>query len=212
MSKLFQFDEQIAREHGVFCGIDEAGRGPLAGPVVVASVIMPLQEEIEGVNDSKKLSPKKREALYEEIVKKCVCWHVSVISEKVIDEINILNATKRGMRECAESLSVRPELVLADAVKFDCDVPILPIIKGDATSYSIAAASILAKVTRDRIMTEYAALYPEYGFDEHKGYGTAKHIDRLIEHGISPIHRMSFLGNFLDKIAAAEEARNRRNR
>ena len=144
MSKLFQFDKKIAREHRVFCGIDEAGRGPLAGPVVVASVVMPMRGEIEGIDDSKKLSPKKREALYEEILKKCVCWHVAVISEKVIDEINILNATKRGMRECAESLSVRPELALVDAVKFDCEVPLLPIIKGDATSYSIAAASILA--------------------------------------------------------------------
>ncbi len=209
MSKLFQFDKKIAREHRVFCGIDEAGRGPLAGPVVVASVVMPMRGEIEGIDDSKKLSPKKREALYEEILKKCVCWHVAVISEKVIDEINILNATKRGMRECAESLSVRPELALVDAVKFDCEVPLLPIIKGDATSYSIAAASILAKVTRDRIMTEYDALYPAYGFAEHKGYATAKHISRLIEHGISPIHRMSFLGNFLEEIAAAEEARGR---
>ncbi len=207
MSELFEYDRKIAAERGVFCGIDEAGRGPLAGPVVVASVIMPMDCEIEGVNDSKKLTPKKREFLYGEIMERCLCSHIAVVSEKIIDEINILNATKRGMRECAEGLSIVPELALVDAVRFDCSVPLLPIVKGDATSYSIAAASILAKVTRDRIMCEYDRLYPAYGFAEHKGYATRMHIRRLIENGVSPIHRMSFLGNFLEEIAAAEEAR-----
>lgn len=185
------------RSFGVtVAGIDEAGRGPLAGPVVCACCI--LTEYVEGINDSKKVSPKKRDVLFDLIREKAVCFGIGIIDEKTIDRINILEATKLGMKEAAEKLTVKPELILVDAVRnLDLSVEYKSIIKGDATSYCIAAASILAKVTRDRIMDEYDKIYPEYGFLKNKGYGTAFHIEALKKIGPSPIHRASFIKNFI---------------
>ena len=179
-------------------GMDEAGRGPLAGPVVAAAVIMPLDSPIEGVDDSKKVSEKKREKLFDEIIEKAVAYKICLADEQVIDEINILNATKRAMAECVTGLSVRPDIVLVDAVKLALEVPTKAIIKGDALSYSIAAASILAKVYRDRLMREYDKQYPQYGFAKHKGYGTKDHIDAIRTYGSCPIHRRTFITHFTD--------------
>ncbi|MCM1533529.1 MAG: ribonuclease HII [Corallococcus sp.] len=178
-------------------GIDEAGRGPLAGPVVVAAAIMPLDDLIEGVNDSKKLSAKKRDLLYDAIMSKAIDVRVSVISNEEIDEINILNATKKGMLNCIDGLA-NVDCVLIDAVKLECSVPTVSIIHGDALSYSIAAASIVAKVTRDRLMLEYDKQFPQYNFAKHKGYGTAEHIKLLKQYGPCPIHRKTFIGHFVE--------------
>ena len=200
LSKLKKIENEL-HEEGIkyICGIDEAGRGPLAGPVVVASVIMPQDSMIEGVNDSKKVSEKKRELLYYKIIEEAVSYSVSIISEKEIDEINILNATKKGLTESIAGLKVKPDLVLVDALdKIDTlGIPYKPIIKGDALVYSISAASILAKVTRDRIMRQMDEIYPQYGFAGHKGYGTAKHIAAIKEFGLCDIHRRSFTKNFV---------------
>lgn len=191
------------------CGIDEAGRGPLAGPVVVASVIMPEGSMIEGVNDSKKVSEKKREKLYEQIIEEAVAYGVGIIDQNEIDRINILNATKEGLTLCIKELEKdlkeknrgieKPEIILVDALtKIDTDhIPYQSIIKGDAKSYSIAAASIIAKVTRDRIMRQWDEVYPEYGFAKHKGYGTAMHISAIKQYGICPLHRKTFVKNFI---------------
>ena len=181
------------------CGIDEAGRGPLAGPVVVASVIMPENSMIEGVNDSKKVSEKKRELLYDKIIEEAISYSVAIIGQDVIDDINILNATKEGVTSVVKGLDVRPDLIIIDALEhINTDgVPYESIIKGDAKCYSIAAASILAKVTRDRIMREWDEIYPQYGFINHKGYGTAKHIQAIKEYGLCPIHRRSFTKKFV---------------
>lgn len=193
--------EQNFHEQGIkyICGIDEAGRGPLAGPVVVASVIMPEISMIEGVNDSKKVSEKKRELLYDKIIEEAISYSVSIISEKEIDEINILNATKKGLTNSVKGLKIKPELILVDALdKIDTlGIPYKPIIKGDALVYSISCASILAKVTRDRIMRQMDEIYPNYGFAGHKGYGTAKHIAAIKEFGLCDIHRRSFTKNFI---------------
>ena len=181
------------------CGIDEAGRGPLAGPVVVAGVIMPQDSIIEGVNDSKKVSEKKREILYDKIIEECISYSVAIIDHNVIDEINILNATKQGVTEVVEGLKVKPDLILVDALTHinTKGIPYDSIIKGDAKCYSIAAASIIAKVTRDRIMRQWDEVYPQYGFISHKGYGTAKHIQAIKEYGICSIHRKTFTKNFI---------------
>ena len=181
------------------CGIDEAGRGPLAGPVVVAGVIMPKDSMIEGVNDSKKVSEKKREKLYDMIIEEAISYSVAIIGQDVIDEINILNATKQGVTKVVEELDVKPNLILVDALTHinTKGIPYDSIIKGDAKCYNIAAASILAKVTRDRIMREWDEIYPQYGFINHKGYGTAKHIQALKEYGPCPIHRKSFITHFV---------------
>ena len=181
------------------CGIDEAGRGPLAGPVVVAGVIMPKDSMIEGVNDSKKVSEKKREKLYDVILEEAISYSVAVIGQDVIDEINILNATKQGVTKVVEELDVKPNLILVDALTHinTKGIPFDSIIKGDAKCYNIAAASIIAKVTRDRIMREWDEIYPQYGFINHKGYGTAKHIEALKEYGPCPIHRRTFIKNFV---------------
>ena len=191
------------------CGIDEAGRGPLAGPVVVASVIMPQDSMIEGINDSKKVSEKKRELLYEKIIEEAVAYGVGIIDQNEIDKVNILNATKEGLTKSIQELEKdlkekkrgfnKPEIILVDALtKIDTDgISYRSIIKGDAKSYSIAAASIIAKVTRDRIMRQWAEVYPEYGFEKHKGYGTAVHIQAIKEHGICPLHRKTFVKNFI---------------
>ena len=190
--------ELLASGARLIGGMDEAGRGPLAGPVVAAAVIMPLDDIIEGVDDSKKVSEKKREILYDMIIEKAIAYKICLADEKVIDEINILNATKKAMTECVMGLSVRPDIVLVDAVKLALEVPTKAIIKGDALSYSIAAASILAKVYRDRLMREYDIIYPAYGFAKHKGYGTKEHIDAIRTVGPSPIHRRSFITHFVD--------------
>lgn len=181
------------------CGIDEAGRGPLAGPVVVAAVIMPKDSKIEGVNDSKKVSEKKRELLYEQIKEEAISYSVAIVDEKEIDQVNILNATKEGLTTAIRGLKVKPERILVDALTGidTCGIPYDSIIKGDAKCYSIAAASILAKVTRDRIMRKMDEVYPEYGFEKHKGYGTAAHIAAIKEYGLCPIHRKSFTKNFV---------------
>lgn len=182
----------------IYCGIDEAGRGPLAGPVVAAAVIMPKGEVIPFVNDSKKLSEKKREELYDQIMEKAVSVGVGIVSEKVIDEINILQATYKAMRDAVSQLAPQPEVLLNDAVTIPgLFMRQVPIIKGDAKSYAIAAASIIAKVTRDRLMREYDRQYPEYGFEENKGYGSAKHTEAIKKFGLCPIHRRSFTGNFV---------------
>ena len=180
-------------------GIDEAGRGPLAGPVVVACVIMPKDSMIEGVNDSKKVSEKKREKLYEEITKTAISYEVGIIDQKEIDNINILNATKLGLTTAIKGLKVKPEFILVDALtNIDtCKIPYRSIVKGDAKCYCIACASIIAKVTRDRIMRQWAEVYPQYGFEKHKGYGTAMHIQAIKEYGLCPLHRHSFVKNIL---------------
>ncbi len=194
---MLEYEQQMLKDgYKYIAGIDEAGRGPLAGPVVVASVIMLLDNPIDGINDSKKLSAKKRDMLYDKIVKQALDLHVAIVSEKVIDDINILNATKQGMLECIEKLK-KVDCVLIDAVKLNTDVKTVSIIHGDALSYSIAAASIVAKVTRDRLMLDYDKQYPQYNFAKHKGYGTAEHIKLLKEYGPCPIHRRSFIGNFV---------------
>lgn len=181
------------------CGIDEAGRGPLAGPVVVASVIMPRNSMIEGVNDSKKVSEKKREKLYDLILDEAISYGIGIIDQNEIDEINILNATKKGLTKSINELKVKPDLILVDALThIDTNgIPYESIIKGDAKSYSIAAASIIAKVTRDRIMREWDKIYPQYGFGKHKGYGTSAHISSIKEYGLCPLHRKSFTTHFI---------------
>lgn len=201
LNELKKIENEIyEKEHVEYiCGIDEAGRGPLAGPVVVASVIMKPDSFIEGVNDSKKVSEKKREKLYEQIIEEAVSYSVGIIDQNEIDEINILNATKKGLTESIKSLKVKPERIIVDALdKIDtCGIPYMPIVKGDAKCYSIAAASIIAKVTRDRIMRQWDEVYPMYGFARHKGYGTAAHIAAIKEYGLCPLHRRSFTKNFI---------------
>ena len=179
-------------------GIDEAGRGPLAGPVVVASVILPQDSMIEGVNDSKKISESKREKLYEIITKEAISYGIGIIYQNEIDEINILQATKKGLTEAIKQMDIKPNIIMVDALNGidTLGIPYKSIIKGDAKSYSIAAASIIAKVTRDRIMREWDKVYPEYGFGSHKGYGTAKHIAAIREYGPCPIHRKTFITRF----------------
>lgn len=181
------------------CGIDEAGRGPLAGPVVVAAVIMPKDSMIEGINDSKKVSEKKREKLYEQIIEAAISYEVAIIDQKEIDAVNILNATKEGLTKAVQGLKVKPQKILVDALqKIDtCGVPYVSIVKGDAKCYSIAAASILAKVTRDRIMRQWDEVYPQYGFAKHKGYGTKAHIEAIQQYGLCPLHRLSFVKHFI---------------
>ena len=181
------------------CGIDEAGRGPLAGPVVVAGVIMPKDSMIEGVNDSKKVSEKKREKLYDVILEEAISYSVAIIGQDVIDEINILNATKDGVTKVVEGLDIKPNLILVDALTHinTKGIPYDSIIKGDAKCYNISCASIIAKVTMDRIMREWDEIYPQYGFINHKGYGTAKHIQALKEYGPCPIHRKTFIKHFV---------------
>lgn len=196
MSELWNY-EHAAFDKGfeIVCGVDEAGRGPLAGPVCAAAVILPRDLEIEGLNDSKKLSDKRRRALYDIITEQAVAYGIAMVDEKKIDEINILQATFLAMRQAVEQLSVRPSLALVDGNRepdFD-GIPVQTIIKGDSLSANIAAASILAKVTRDRFMEEQDAIYPQYGFAIHKGYGTQAHYAALREFGPCPIHRLTFL-------------------
>lgn len=199
VDKLLYEKEEQSRGHFLIAGVDEVGRGPLAGPVCVAAVMMPLDEIIEGVDDSKKISEKKREILFEQIKEKAVCYSIQMVDEQTIDKINILEATKLAMKNAINGLTIKPDVVLVDAIsKLDVDAEVRGIIKGDALSYSIGCASILAKVTRDRLMCELSKEYPEYGFEKHKGYGTKQHIDALKEYGPCVYHRLSFL-KFLEK-------------
>ncbi len=192
------YEDRFLQKYDVICGIDEAGRGPLAGPVVAGAVILPKDCHMLYLNDSKKLSAKKRDELYEQIKTEAVSWAVGIVSPERIDEINILQATYEAMRLAIGQLSPAPQILLNDAVEIPrVSIPQCPIIKGDAKSISIAAASIMAKVTRDRIMMEYDNLYPEYGFASHKGYGSAAHIEAIRTHGPSPIHRNTFIKNFI---------------
>ena len=192
-------NKMLAAGYSKIAGVDEVGRGPLAGPVCCACVIMPLDDIIEGIDDSKKVSEKKREKLFDLIKEKAIAYQIEFVDEKTIDEINILEATKKCMAKAINNMPIMPDIVLVDAVKnLDTEVATLPIIHGDALSYNIAAASILAKVTRDKLMVEYGKKYPQYGFEKHKGYGTKMHIDALKQYGPLSIHRKSFLG-FLSK-------------
>lgn len=190
--------EKAHPEAEYICGVDEVGRGPLAGPVTTAAVILPKDARILYINDSKKLSEKRREELYDIIMEEDIAVSVKLNSWERIDEINILQATLESMRESVNTLDVRPDLVFVDAVTIPgIDIPQIPIIKGDAKSQSIAAASIIAKVTRDRMMKEYDRLYPAYDFASNKGYGTKKHIEALKEFGPCPIHRRTFITHFV---------------
>ncbi len=197
---LKQYECELrSKGYKYICGIDEAGRGPLAGPVVVASVIMPENSMIEGVNDSKKVSEKKREKLYDLILEEAISYGVGIIGQDEIDEINILNATKKGLTMSLKELIQKPDLIIVDALTHidTLGIPYESIIKGDAKCYSISAASIIAKVTRDRIMREWDKIYPQYGFVQHKGYGTSAHINAIKEYGPCPLHRKSFIKNFV---------------
>lgn len=193
--------ENAARAEGfkVVCGVDEAGRGPLAGPVCAAAVILPDDCVIEGLNDSKKLSETKREKLYDIITEKAVAYNICYGTLKEIEELNILEATYIAMNRAVEGLSQKPDIALIDGnrVPRGATVPCKTVVKGDGESFSIAAASVLAKVTRDRLMLEYAKRYPQYGFERHKGYGTKEHYAAIKEHGVCEIHRLSFLKNVL---------------
>lgn len=188
--------ECLCAGFNLICGVDEAGRGPLAGPVVATALIPDLDHIIEGVDDSKKLTDKKRRDLYNYITEYAVAYKTALCTHEVIDEINILQATKRAMLEGINSLFPVPHIVLIDAVKLPLPIPCRSIIHGDALSYAIAAASIIAKVERDDMMLKFAEIYPEYGFEDHKGYATKRHIEMLKKYGPSPIHRLSFIKNF----------------
>ena len=197
---LWQYEnEAFAGDVKLVCGVDEAGRGPLAGPVCAAAVMLPPGLAIPGLNDSKKLTDKKRRELYDVIIREAVTYGVAFASETEIDEINILQATFLAMERAMQKLSPQPELALIDGNRAkDFGLPVRTIIKGDSLSASIAAASILAKVTRDRLMEEYDAQYPQYGFAVHKGYGTRRHYEALREFGPCPIHRQTFLKKFYE--------------
>ncbi len=191
--------EKEYSDYTYICGIDEVGRGPLAGPVVAGAVILPNDCDILYLNDSKQVSEKMREKLYDEIMEKAIATGIGMVSPQVIDSDNILQATYAAMRLAIENLTVKPDILLNDAVTIpEIDIPQIPIIKGDAKSISIAAASIIAKVTRDRLMVQYDELFPEYGFASNKGYGSAKHLEALREFGYTPIHRMTFIKNFIE--------------
>lgn len=205
LDNLKKYEENLYNEGYKFiCGIDEAGRGPLAGPVVVGAAVMPRDSKLEWVNDSKKVTEKRREILYDRITEEALAWGVGIISEKEIDELNILNATKKGLHlalgEVIEKLKQKPDIVIVDALReIDTfEIPYQSIIKGDATCYSISCASILAKVTRDRIMREWNEVYPMYDFEKNKGYGTADHIKTLKQYGPCPIHRRTFIKHFVN--------------
>lgn len=200
LTKLKEIEKDLySKGFKNICGIDEAGRGPLAGPVVVAGAIMPKDSMIEWINDSKKVTERRREILYDKIKDEAISYSISVIDHYVIDNINILNATKQGVTEVVDGLEVKPDLIIVDALTHinTRGIPYDSIIKGDAKCYNIAAASILAKVTRDRIMRQWDEIYPQYGFSSNKGYGTAKHIEAIKKYGLCPIHRITFTKHFV---------------
>ena len=198
LEHMQMFERKYYKTCNFVCGIDEAGRGPLAGPVVAAAVILPKNHKIAYLNDSKQLSEKKREELFDKIMSEALAVGVGIVSPKRIDEINILQATYEAMRGAINQLKIQPEILLNDAVIIpEVKIPQEKIIKGDAKSLSIAAASIIAKVTRDRMMKDYHELFPEYGFNKHKGYGSKEHIQSIQQYGPSPIHRRTFITHFI---------------
>ena len=199
LENMMKFENELYDAgYEIIAGVDEAGRGPLAGPVVEGAVILKKGEMIEGLNDSKKISPKKRDKLFEEIKEKAIAYSVGIVDNEVIDTINILQATRLAMKIAIENLKVKPDYLLIDAEKnIDTQIPLSGIIKGDSLSLSIAAASIIAKVTRDRMIEEMDKEYPEYEFAKHKGYGTALHIQKIKENGLCPIHRKTFCKKFV---------------
>lgn len=193
MNNLLEYENELySKNITLIAGIDEVGRGPLCGPVVTCACILPVGYHLDGLNDSKKISEKKREQLYDILINDAVSYGIGISSPKRIDEINILEATKEAMKEAVNNLSVKPEHLLIDAVKLDTDIPSTSIIKGDAKSASIAAASIIAKVTRDRMMIGLGKKYPEYGFEKHKGYGTSAHIEAVKKYGVLDFYRFTF--------------------
>lgn len=199
MLTLKKFDKQyLNKTIKYLAGVDEAGRGPLAGPVVAAAVIFDNKNNIKGVNDSKQLTEKQRETLYDKIISSALSYSVSIIEPEVIDEVNILNATLRAMKQCVDDLKIKPDLVLVDGNRtFRSDIPVITIIKGDSKSFSIAAASILAKVTRDRLMKNLAIQYPVYMWEQNKGYPTRQHREIIQKLGPTPLHRKTFLKKIL---------------
>ena len=204
LNNLKRYEQNLHNEeYELICEIDEAGRGPLAGPVAVGAVVMKPDSMLEWVNDSKKVTEKRREILYDRIIEDSLAWSVALVSQQEIDELNILNATKKGLstalKEVIEKLEKKPDIILTDALReIDTfNVPYQSIIKGDATCYSISCASILAKVTRDRIMKEWDEVYPQYGFAKHKGYGTSAHIEAIKKYGPCQIHRKTFITHFI---------------
>lgn len=193
-SELYAFDALVRAQSGMLCGVDEAGRGPLCGPVCVAAVILDPDAPVEGVNDSKKLTEKRREELYEKIVHTALAYKIVLVDPQTIDRLNILGATMLGMKQAVEGLALTPQIALIDGNRCpDVSVPVRAVVKGDASSASIAAASVLAKVTRDRYMVELAKQYPQYQLDRHKGYPTRLHYALLDQYGIQPFYRKSFL-------------------
>ncbi|MBE6156839.1 MAG: ribonuclease HII [Firmicutes bacterium] len=191
--ELLKYEQELYQKgYNLIAGTDEVGRGPLVGPVVAAAVILPKNYQLKGLTDSKKLSEKKRNIFYDIIMKDAVSVGIGIISEKIIDEINILEASRLAMNTALDNLSVKPDYILSDAMKLDRDVPVLPIIHGDALSLSISAASVIAKVTRDRMMEDLGKIYPEYEFEHHKGYPTKKHIELLKKHGVLDEYRKTF--------------------
>lgn len=190
-------DQNYDYKNKIVCGIDEAGRGPLAGPVVACACIPDFSKLIDGVNDSKKLSEKKRLEIYKQLINTSLYYKTVFVSEKIVDSINVLQATKLAMKECLKGIAPTPDIILIDAVSIKTEFDSKSIIKGDMKSYAIACASIIAKVERDFKMLEYAKIYPQYGFDRHKGYGTKYHIEMIQKHGVSPIHWNSFIKNFV---------------
>lgn len=190
---LLKYEKELYKEgYNLIAGTDEVGRGPLVGPVVAAAVILPKNYELRGLNDSKKLSEKKRNIFYDIIMKDAIAVGVGIVSETIIDEINILEASRLAMNEALDKLEVKPDYILSDAMKLDRDVPVLPIIHGDASSMNIAAASVIAKVTRDRMMEELGKVHPEYEFERHKGYPTKRHIELVKKYGILDEYRKTF--------------------
>ena len=201
MDWLLYENEAKSKGYNGICGVDEAGRGPLAGPVFAAAVILPEGHIIEGVNDSKKLSEKKRDLLFDKIIDECVCYSIGTASEREIDEINILQATFLAMKRAVDGLEIKPDLALVDGNQIPpVNADVLTIVKGDGKSASIAAASIIAKVSRDRYMIELAKQYPQYEFERHKGYGTKLHYEKIAEHGICEAHRKTFLKKLLGEL------------
>ena len=199
LKNMLLIEESLYDEgYEYICGVDEAGRGPLCGPVVASAAILPKHGCIEGVNDSKKISEKKREKLYDDIMKGAIAVGIGISDVDVIEKVNILNATKIAMKKAIESLSIKPDYVLIDGnQKIDIDILQETVVSGDAKSESIASASIIAKVTRDRMLRKFDEMYPEYGFAKHKGYGTKAHIEAIKKYGLTPIHRKSFCTKFI---------------
>lgn len=199
LKTMLQIENSLYKSgYNFICGVDEAGRGPLCGPVVAAAVILPKDECIEGVNDSKKISEKKREKLYDEILLKAIAVGVGISDVDIIEKVNILNATKLAMKQAIENLNITPDYVLIDGNQMiDIKIPANTVVSGDAKSESIAAASIIAKVTRDRMLIKWDKDYPEYGFAKHKGYGTKRHIEAIEKYGLTKIHRPSFCKKFI---------------